>query len=115
MKVSAFSSHRAAAGDEDHRERCAYCRPGDCPELVAWREHLNGCRACRGDAPLSYGSPCHRKREFIDHGDECKRCNPCPYLRRAIEAVVDWREARALLSRATYLRAETDRPEGRAA
>jgi hypothetical protein len=96
---------------DDHRERCAYCQPGGCPQLVAWREHLDKCPACRGDAPLTYGSPCKRKREFIDHGDNCKRCNPCPYLRRAIEAVVDWREARALLSRAEYLRAERNRLE----
>jgi hypothetical protein len=99
----------------DHRERCAYCQPGDCSELIAWREHLAECAACRGDAPLAYGLPCHRKREFIKHGDECKRCNPCPYLRRAIDSVVDRREARALLSRAEYLRAERDRIAGRAA
>jgi hypothetical protein len=96
---------------EDHRERCAYCALGDCPEFVAWREHLAECPACRGDAPLTFGLPCDRKREFVDHGDDCKRCNPCPYLRRAIGAVVDWREARALLSRAEYLRAERKRLE----
>lgn len=96
---------------DDHRSRCLYCQPGDCPELVAWRRHLDECQACRGDAPLTFGPPCDRKRAFIDHGDDCKRCNPCPHLRRAIEAVVDWREGRVLLSRAEYLRALRDRVE----
>jgi hypothetical protein len=100
---------------DDHRMRCAYCAPGDCPQFVSWQEHLDECPACRGDAPLSFGLPCHRKREFIEHGDDCKRCNPCPYLRRGIEAVVAWREARVLLSRAEWLRAERLRIETEAA
>jgi len=98
-----------------HRERCAACQPGDCPELVAWREHLDECPACRGDAPLTFGPPCSRKAEFIAHGDTCVRCNPCPSLRLAIELVLEWREARELLSRAEWLRAERDRIGGRAA
>ena len=50
------------------------------------------------------GPPCHRCREFVDHGDGCVRCNPCPHLTEAIEVVVGWREARILRSRAEALR-----------
>lgn len=98
-------------GYMEHREHCAECQPGDCPVLMAWREHLDACLACRGDAPLTFGPPCDRKAEFIAHGEICKRCNPCPALRKAIEAVVEWREARELRSRAEWLRAERDQIE----
>jgi hypothetical protein len=47
---------------------------------------------------------------YFEHRPRCASCAagdpPCPHLREAIEAVVDWREARALLSRAEYLRVE---------
>jgi hypothetical protein len=94
---------------DEHRKRCAACQPGDCPEVVAWRAHLEECLACRGDAPLTYGPPCARRRSFVAHGDACVRCNPCPSVRLAIELVVEWREARELRSRAEYLRAERKR------
>ncbi|MBA2642809.1 MAG: hypothetical protein H0U82_07785 [Actinobacteria bacterium] len=114
--------HELARSYFEHRERCPACRPGDCPELVAWREHLDECPACRGDAPLTFGPPCPRRREFIAHGSACTmgplnqvpachsiaRCNPCPALRTAIEAVLVWREAPELLSRAEFLRAERE-------
>ena len=44
----------------EHRERCEACQP--CDELAAWREHKAGCRACQGDAPLTYGPPCETAR-----------------------------------------------------
>jgi hypothetical protein len=47
---------------------------------------------------------------YFEHRPLCASCAagdpPCPHVREAIEAVVDWREARALLSRAEYLRVE---------
>jgi hypothetical protein len=98
-----------------HRECCEACRPGDCPAYVEWREHLDDCPACRGNAPLTFGPPCARRKQMIEHGNGCPRCNPCPALRKAIEAVLEWREARELQSRAEWLRAERDRIEGRAA
>jgi hypothetical protein len=98
----------------EHREHCEACKPGDCPELVAWREHLEGCPACRGDALLTFGGLCHRKAVFVAHGGTCPRCNPCPSLGPAILLVVDWREARELKSRAQWLRAQRDQLEGAA-
>lgn len=100
-----------ARGYDEHRKRCPACLPGDCPEYVAWREHLDLCPGCRGDAPLTYGPPCPRRREMIEHGNSCPSCNPCPALRKAIEAVLEWREARGLRSRAEWLRAELERLE----
>lgn len=91
---------------DQHRDRCEACRTEPCPELEAWNAHKTACRACQGDAPLTFGAPCDRRRVFLDHGSACKRCNPCPHLQTAIAAVVDWRDARALLSRAQALRAE---------
>jgi hypothetical protein len=101
-----------ARGYDEHRKGCRACRQGDCPELVAWREHVEECKACQGDAPLTYGLPCERKREFIAHGNTCPRCNPCPSVRLAIELVFEWRQARELRSRAEWLRAERVRVEG---
>jgi hypothetical protein len=98
----------------EHRQRCRACSPFPCPVLTQWRAHLEKCKPCQGDAPLTYGPPCSRRREFIEHGDSCPRCNPCPALRKAIEAVADWREARELRSRAEWLRAERERFEGAA-
>ena len=51
---------------------------------------------------------------YWEHRDRCRACLsraepgslPCPHLRTAIKEVVDWRDARALLSRAEALRAE---------
>jgi hypothetical protein len=103
--------HELTSGYCEHRERCTVCQPGDCPELVAWREHLDECLACRGDAPLTHGLPCSRRHEFIALGDKCVRCNPCPSLRLAIELIAEWREARELRSRAEWLRTERDRFE----
>jgi len=46
---------------------------------------------------------------YVDHRDRCAICLegriPCPHVRRAISEVVDWFEARKLLSRAEALRA----------
>ncbi len=99
----------------EHRKRCEACKPGACPAYVAWREHLDECPACQGAAPLTFAPPCPRRRQFIAHGANCPRCNPCPHVRNAIETVLEWREARELLSRAEWLRAERDRIGGRAA
>jgi hypothetical protein len=90
----------------EHRERCAACAPGPCPEYDAWRAHRAACRACQGDAPLTFGSPCPDWRERrLAHGRTCPRCNPCAHLQAAIREVCDWRAARLLLSRAEALRA----------
>ena len=57
-------------------------------------------------------------RGVSEHRERCARCAaghpPCPSVRGAIQAVLYWREARALLSRAEWLRAERDRLEGAA-
>lgn len=95
----------------DHRDHCEACKPEPCPVLVAYREHRAGCWNCQNGvtyATETYGEPCWIRLHFIAHGDTCKRCNPCPHLRTAIAAVLDWREARILLSRAEALRAERD-------
>jgi len=86
------------SGYFEDRERCEACRT-DSPQLDGWIAHLQECAACRGDAPLTYGLPCSRKAEFIAHGDACPRCNPCPRLRKGIEVVLEWRQARELRSR----------------
>ena len=96
--------YELARGQEHHRENCRACQPGDCPEYTAWREHRAGCRGCQHEAPLTHGGPCERHADFIAHGDGCPRCNPCPHMLRAIALVVEWREARELLSRAEWLR-----------
>lgn len=52
-------------------------------------------------------------RAYFDHREHCASCArgypPCPHVREAIEVVIEWREARALQSRAEHLRAERDR------
>lgn len=98
-----------------HRSRCKACMPGDCPAVVAWRAHLEECARCEGGAPLTNGPPCPRRRAFLEHADTCPLCSSCSALRSAIDAVLEWQEARELLSRAEWLRAERDRLEGRAA
>ena len=90
----------------EHRERCEACRPEPCPRLEAWLEHEAGCRICEGLAPLTFGWVCPERRRFLDEHHDCVRCLPCPSLQRAIAEVIDWRELRALRSRAEYLRAE---------
>ena len=91
----------------EHRARCEACNPAEpCPIYLEWTEHLASCRGCRGDAPLSFSACPGRRAAFVAHGETCRRCNSCPALRAAIEVVMEWREARALLSRAEHLRAE---------
>ena len=97
--------HRLVFDYWEHRERCGACRPEPCPQLESWKQHKADCRACQGDAPLTFGPSCEAHRAFVAHGATCKRCNPCPHLQEAIRVVVDWRDARALLSRAEALRA----------
>jgi hypothetical protein len=87
-----------------HRELCRACRPEPCPTLAAWQAHKAGCRACQGDAPLTFGPPCDEHPRFVEHGSTCVKCGPCPHLRAAVAVLVDWREARVLLSRAQALR-----------
>jgi len=52
---------------------------------------------------------------YHQHLVACARCAmgypPCPHVRRAIEAVLEWREARELRSRAEYLRSQRQRLE----
>jgi hypothetical protein len=95
-----------ADGYDEHRQKCRACQP--CPELASWRAHKTECRACQGEAPLTYGPPCERRRQFLEHDTSRCSCLPCPHLQAAVREVVDWREARALLSRAQALRAELE-------
>jgi hypothetical protein len=93
----------------EHKNGCIACDGSPCPQYEAWFEHKASCRACQGDAPLTFppSADCRRRHsEFVAHGDACWRCNPCPHLKAAIAEVLDWREARILLSRAEALRAE---------
>ncbi len=90
----------------EHRERCEACRPEPCARYAAWVTHEADCRACRGDAPLTFGRPCPERRRFLDEHHGCARCNACPHLQKAIAEVLEWREVRILLSRAEALRAE---------
>lgn len=86
----------------EHRKRCDACQP--CPRLASWRAHKADCPACRGYAPLSYGT-CERHDRFLEHNRRgCARCLPCRALQAAIREVCDWREARILLSSAQALR-----------
>lgn len=96
--------HALTVGLATHRELCRACRPEPCPTLAAWRAHEAGCRACQGDAPLTHGPRCDDHRRFVEHGATCVKCGPCPHLQAAIADLMDWREARVLLSRAQALR-----------
>ena len=94
---------RAAAFDySEHRKTCPTCRP--CPELESWRSHLKQCRACQGDAPLTFGPPCERRRHFLEHDKANCNCLPCPHVVEAVRQVVDWHEARQVLSHSQALR-----------
>ena len=88
----------------EHRELCVACTPGPCPRYEAWLAHEAGCRPCQQLAPLTFGPPCPERRRFLDEHGECVRCLPCAHLQAAIREVVDWREARLLLSTAEALR-----------
>lgn len=49
---------------------------------------------------------------YFEHRERCARCDgplPCPHVQAAIREVVDWRDARALLTRAEVLRATRNR------
>jgi hypothetical protein len=51
---------------------------------------------------------------YFEHRHACRACVPnamlpCPHVQRAIAVVVDWRDARWLLSRAEALRARVER------
>ena len=99
--------HTLTTDYEAYRQKCEACQP--CDVLGAWRAHRIECKACRGDAPLTYGPPCKRRANWLEHNRRgCKRCVPCASLRAAIAEVLDWREARALLSRAQALRAQIE-------
>jgi hypothetical protein len=57
-----------------------------------------------------------------EHRERCARCRaqkeagfPCPHVGAAIDAVLDWRRRRALLSRAESLRLQRNRELERAA
>ena len=102
-------THALVFDFSEHRKHCEACRPEPCPDLEAWKAHKAECRACQGDAPLTFGLPCERHEQFLDHNRRgCPRCLPCPHLQAAIAEVLEWREARILLSRAEALRAEAE-------
>jgi len=51
--------------------------------------------------------------DYFEHRRRCRACRlepgapyPCPHLQAAVREVVDWRDARGLLSRAEALRAQ---------
>ena len=87
-----------------HRETCQACKPGPCPRYEAWLRHKAACKICEGLAPLTFGWDCPVRRRFLQEHGECRRCLPCPQLVAAIREVVDWRQARRLLSTAETLR-----------
>lgn len=89
-----------------HRQTCPHYQP--CETLARYRVHRETCLVCEGLAPLNHGARCAVHDLFIAHADGCVQCTPCPHIKEAIAAVLDWREARILLSRAHHLRAERD-------
>lgn len=92
---------------EEHRAKCRACRPCAWPDR--WRAHKRSCRVCQGDAPLTFGTDCYARVRFLEHTAGCPSCSgPCPHLRAAVAVVVDWRNARALLSKAEALRCGAD-------
>ena len=92
----------------EHRKHCEACKPEPCPRYEAWLEHKARCKICEGLAPLTFGWDCPWRHRFLEEHHDCLRCSPCPHLEAAIAEVLEWREARILLSRAEVLRAETD-------
>ena len=88
----------------EHREQCEACRPEPCQRYAAWLEHKAGCRICEGLAPLTFGWDCPERRRFLDEHHDCSALSAVPGSEAAISEVVDWREARMLLSSAEYLR-----------
>jgi hypothetical protein len=100
--------HALAFDYFEHRQACEACRPGPCPRYEAWLEHKARCRICGGVAPLTHGWDCPWRRRFLEEHRNCVRCLPCPHLQAAIREVVDWFEARRLLTRAEELRREQD-------
>lgn len=114
--------HELGRCHADHRERCEACKDrrcnkhdrkvcvtckAGCPDVLAYLEHREGCRACLQGIKVwtaYYGKPCPRYLQHLAHGKTCKRCNPCPALKKAIAVVIAWREARSLRSRAEALR-----------
>jgi hypothetical protein len=100
--------HRLVFDFWEHRKKCRACRPEPCPDLKAWKAHKAECRACQGDAPLTFGPPCERRRQFLEHDTSRCSCLPCPHLQKAVAEVLEWREGRTLVSRAELLRAYQD-------
>ncbi len=104
--------HALAADFEVHRQLCRACPAEPCPRYEAWLAHKADCLVCDGSnhpwwkrhAPLTYGWRCEWRERFLVEHRDCVRCLPCPHLQAAIAVVVEWREARALLSRAEWLR-----------
>jgi hypothetical protein len=94
--------YELARRSTEHRDHCEACRP--CPEYEDWRRHLDGCRRCQDEAPLTYGGPCSRRAQMVAHGNACPSCNPCPTLTKLAEIAVDWRDGRVLKSKAAWLR-----------
>ena len=92
----------------EHRKQCRACDPDPCPRLEAWLEHEADCRICEGLAPLTFGWDCSVRRRFLEEHRDCVRCAPCPHLQAAIAEVLEWREARILLSRAEALRTDAE-------
>jgi|RhiMethySRZTD1v2_1073278.scaffolds.fasta_scaffold273472_2 hypothetical protein len=103
--------HALVGGYFEHRERCEACKPEPCARYQAWLAHKADCRVCEGLAPLTFGWSCEYRQRFLVEHRDCVRCLPCPHLQRAIAEVVEWREARLLLSQAQALRAEQDAQE----
>ena len=102
-------THELVRSYWQHRELCEACNPEPCKVLAAYQAHEAGCLNCKNGVTFEtsfYGPPCWIRLHWLSHGDGCKKCNPCPHVKKAIAAVLDWRQARELLSRAEELRLE---------
>jgi hypothetical protein len=99
--------HALTIDFDEHRRNCRACQPCDWP--ARWKKHKAACRVCDGLAPLTFGTACEERDRLREHNKTCPACSgPCPHLRAAIAEVLEWREARALLSKAEHLRAELE-------
>jgi hypothetical protein len=88
-----------------HDHECEACQR--CPTAEEWLAHKRSCWACSNAIKFETAAcraPCSRYLERLDHIVTCPACSSCSRVTAAIEAVVNWRHARVLRSRAEHLR-----------